>query len=490
MKHLLCILACSTLLVGCATSRLPSSPDAHLRPAYHFTPPKQWMNDPNGLVYHQGEYHLFYQFYPDSNVWGPMHWGHAVSPDMVHWQHLPIALYPDSLGYIFSGSAVVDWNNTSGFGKSGQPPLVAMFTYFDIQKERAKRPDHQSQAIAYSTDRGRTWTKYARNPVIPNPGSQRDFRDPKLLWHENSRKWVMTLAIGDHVEFWGSPDLKTWAQLSQFGGDLGAHGGVWECPDLFPMTVTASGASAKPEIKWVLLVSINPGHPNSGSGTQYFVGDFDGRNFVPDPAFAAEVPAGRGMWLDWGRDNYAGVTWSDVPKADGRRLFLGWMSNWDYAQQVPTYAWRSANTLPRQLLLRKGKVGYRLSAMPVRELEALRGKQQTWAPRLIDGSLDLNKSGIRPDRSEWSLEIGLGDSPKGEVGVELSNSSGEVYRIGYDATNKQYFSDRMRSGPLGFSEKFATQRHSAPRFSAEKTLRLRLYFDACSAELFADDGEV
>jgi sucrose-6-phosphate hydrolase SacC (GH32 family) len=205
------------------------------RPQFHFSPPEKWMNDPNGMVYYDGEYHLFYQHYPDSNVWGPMHWGHAASRDMIHWEHLPIALYPDTLGYIFSGSAVVDRNNTSGFGRDGRPPLVAIYTYHDMPGEKAGRPDYQSQAIAYSTDKGRTWTKYAGNPVIPNPLKNKDFRDPKVFWHEPSARWVMALAAFDHIEFWTSPDLKKWQHRSDFGRGLGEHDGVWECPDLFAL---------------------------------------------------------------------------------------------------------------------------------------------------------------------------------------------------------------------------------------------------------------
>ncbi len=211
------------------------------RPQFHFSPEQMWMNDPNGMVFLDGEYHLFYQYYPDSTVWGPMHWGHAVSSDMVHWQHLPIALYPDTLGYIFSGSAVVDWNNTSGFGSTEKPPLVAIFTHHLMEGEKAGRTDYQHQSIAYSTDKGRTWMKYEGNPVLPNTRKIKDFRDPKVMWDEGSKQWVMALAVLDHVEFWGSPDLKKWAHLSDFGKEFGSHGGVWECPDLFPITVEATG---------------------------------------------------------------------------------------------------------------------------------------------------------------------------------------------------------------------------------------------------------
>lgn len=454
------------------------------RPKLHFSPPSKWMNDPNGMVYHEGEYHLFYQYYPDSTVWGPMHWGHAVSKDLVHWMHLPIALYPDSLGYIFSGSAVVDRNNTSGFGKNGRVPLVAIFTYHNMAGEKAGRSDFQSQGIAWSLDNGRTWTKYAGNPVIPNPGNVRDFRDPKVLWDDDSGQWVMVFAVGDHVNFWGSKNLKNWQHLSDFGKDRGAHGGVWECPDLFPIQVEGTG-----EQKWVLLVSINPGAPNGGSGTQYFVGNFDGKNFTPDPDFSQSTQKGRAVWLDYGRDNYAGVTWSDVPKKDGRRLFLGWMSNWDYATVVPTAAWRSAMTVPRTLQLKKTEEGYRLFSMPVHELEKLRNGKMTLPEREVSGNLELN---LLPAFSENPLEFNLefepGASANPRFGIELYNKKGERYRIGYDAAGKQFFSDRTQAGDHAFSPKFAVKSHTAPRLSTDKIIRLQILVDVASAETFADGG--
>lgn len=479
----------SFLLAACQSPERPGKNKSGAyrephRPQFHFTPPAKWMNDPNGMVFYDGEYHLFYQHYPDSNVWGPMHWGHAVSRDMVHWEHLPIALYPDSLGYIFSGSAVVDWNNTSGFGRDSKPPLVAIFTYHNMPAEKAGRQDFQYQGIAYSNDRGRSWTKYAGNPVIPNTGNIRDFRDPKVIWDEQSKQWVMVFAAYDHVKFWGSKDLKKWEHLSDFGKDRGSHGGVWECPDLFPVRVAGSD-----ETKWVLLLSINPGGPNGGSATQYFVGHFDGKNFTLDPAFEPSVTSEKAVWLDYGRDNYAGVTWSDIPKADGRRLFMGWMSNWDYAQVVPTEAWRSAMTLPRSLELRKTVAGYRLFAQPVRELASLRTDARTLEPGPITGALDLTqKTGLPPAQMELALEFEPLPGEPADFGVELSNSKGERYRIGYNAAAGQFYSDRTRAGRHGFSEKFGAAVHTAPRLSNDKTVRFHLFFDAASAELFADGG--
>jgi fructan beta-fructosidase len=493
INTLLFLLVSTILLYSCQGQQKPvpvtapvtqSGYDEQYRPQFHFSPPQQWMNDPNGMVYFDGEYHLFYQHYPDSNVWGPMHWAHAISKDMVHWENLPIALFPDSLGYIFSGSAVVDRNNTSGFGENGQPPLVAMFTYHDMAGEKAGRKDYQSQAIAYSNDRGRTWKKYSGNPVLPNPGNVKDIRDPKLIWDNSSQQWVVTLAVGDHVEFWGSPNLKNWSHLSNFGKEYGGHGGVWECPDLFPVQVDAST-----DKKWVLIVNINPGAPNGGSGTQYFIGNFDGKNFVMDPSFAKNVEKGNGVWLDYGKDNYAGVTWSDVLESDGRRLLLGWMSNWEYATVVPTKAWRSACTVPRALILKNTPEGYRLSSQPVKELESLRAISFIQSETTIAGSLDLtSKTGFSPAQSEWILDFDISEAPKANLGVELSNTKGEIYRIGFDAAKHQFYSDRTQSGDHSFSTTFASGIHTAPRTATDKTVQLHLFFDVSSAELFADGG--
>lgn len=455
--------------------------DPH-RPQFHFSPATGWMNDPNGMVFYEGEYHLFYQFYPDATVWGPMHWAHAVSKDMVHWEHLPIALYPDSLGYIFSGSAVVDWNNRSGFGKAGKPPLVAIYTYHDMIAEKAGRKGYQSQATAYSNDRGRSWTKYSGNPVITNTELLPDFRDPKVIWHETSQQWVLALAVKDHLQLWGSKDLKNWEYLSDFGKTSGTHKGVWECPDLFPMSVNG-------QEKWVLLLNINPGGPTGGSGTQYFVGQFDGKNFSLDPDFAPSVSNEKAVWLDYGSDNYAGVTWSDVPKSDGRRLFMGWMSNWDYATVVPTQLWRSAMTLPRTLELKKTPAGYRVFSQPVQELKKLRQRTYSLENIALNGTLELSeKLGFTPTLSEVTLEIELPENGSGEFGIEISSSQNERYRVGYNFAKKAFFSDRQQAGEASFSNKFLSGVHFAPRILEGRKLSMHVFFDAASAELFADQG--
>jgi fructan beta-fructosidase len=485
-RCLLATLALAGLLAGGACDR-PDAPVAYTerhRPRFHFTPPSMWMNDPNGMVYYGGEYHLFYQHYPEDGVWGPMHWGHAVSRDLVRWEHLPIALFPDELGYIFSGSAVVDWDNTSGFGAGDQPPLIAIFTYHDPKRRERDTNDHETQGIAYSTDRGRTWTKYDGNPVLENRAREPDFRDPKVFWHAPTESWVMVLSVRDHVELWSSPDLKAWSRLSAFGEGVGAHGGTWECPDLFPLRAEASG-----ETKWVLIQNLNPGGPQGGSGTQYFVGDFDGRTFALDPRFEETLRSEPAVWLDWGRDNYAGVTWSDIPADDGRRIFIGWMSNWDYAQEVPTAPWRSAMTVPRTLRLVETDSGYRLLSEPVAELETLRRESVSLAGRRVAGQVDIGAElGFSPSVSDVELEFDLERSDASAFGVTLTNDAGERYRIGYDASRDVFVSDRTRAGDSSFSDEFAARVHEAPRQARAARLRLRLLLDVASVELFADGG--
>lgn len=458
------------------------------RPQFHFSPDSMWMNDPNGMVYYEGEYHLFYQHYPDSNVWGPMHWGHAVSEDLVHWAHLPIALYPDSLGYIFSGSAVIDWNNTSGLGQSGKPPMIAIFTHHDPEGEKAGRDDFQYQSLAYSLDKGRNWTKYEGNPVLPNPGIK-DFRDPKVFWHEGTERWVMILAVGDHVQLYSSPDLIAWAYQSDFGKGIGGQGGVWECPDLFPLRVDGSG-----ETMWVLLLSINPGGPNSGSATQYFLGNFDGSAFTMDPAFAEKVAAdtlsGNPYWVDFGRDNYAGVSWSDLPKADGRRVFIGWMSNWDYANVVPTQRWRSAMTVPRTLTLRNTSDGVRLFSQPVEELSKIKAEPREIPPQQVAQSLNLSAL-LDEASATLSLKLQLawaeGEQPE-EIAVVLSNTEGEAMRFGL--AGDTFFTDRRQAGKTGFEPRFAKARPTAHRWRTASTLDIEALIDVASVEFFADGGGV
>jgi fructan beta-fructosidase len=435
------------------------------RPQVHFSPKEKWTNDPNGMLYYKGTYHLFFQYYPDSTVWGPMHWGHATSTDLIHWQQKPIALYPDSLGYIFSGSAVVDYNNTSGFGKNGKVPLVAIFTHHDPKGEKEKRNDFQNQSLAYSLDEGKTWTKYVGNPVLKNPGIV-DFRDPKVMWYEPGKKWVMTLATKDRITFYSSPDLKSWKKESEFGKDAGAHGGVWECPDLFPLDNNGKKI-------WVLIVNLNPGGPNKGSATQYFLGDFDGNKFTSNSTDT--------KWLDYGPDEYAGITWSNT---GNKKIFLGWMSNWLYANVVPTVRWRNAMTIPRELHIKQVGKDMFVTSEPVYELGKIQSTPISKGNFTVIKNYDLSaltRKIIFPCRINFSLE------EVKDFSLVLSNDLHEKVIIGYDKKLNRYFIDRSSSGRVDFQNEFAAK-HSAPRLTSNPTMNISLILDESSAELFADNG--
>ena len=452
------------------------------RPNFHFTPKANWMNDPNGMFYLNGTYHLYYQYYPDGNVWGPMHWGHATSTNMIAWEEQPIAIYPDDLGLIFSGSAVVDVNNTSGFGKDGIVPIVAMYTYHNMKGEQAGDLDFQTQAIAYSLDEGMTWVKYDKNPVIPNSGIK-DFRDPKVIWDVDHSKWIMTLAAGDKVLFYSSLNLREWILESSFGAAFGQHDGMWECPDLFPIKV-----SGQDETKWVLLVSINPAAPNGGSGTQYFVGDFDGQKFTLDTDFKQQLQQDSAVWLDYGRDNYAGVTWSNIPKKDGRKLFIGWMSNWEYARDVPTETWRSAMTIPRELKLKKNEKEFVLSSAPVLELSKYVSKtivKETL--RVNNQKTIITKSEIDLSRVRIQLEMNHLKSDKYDF--TFQNSFGDRLSFGIDNIKKQYYLNRQNSGKVTFSDKFANTISKAPIKNPSNMLKIEVLVDKTSIEVFYNDGE-
>ncbi|MGY3053705.1 fructan beta-fructosidase [Pedobacter sp. UYEF25] len=430
------------------------------RPQVHFSPAAHWINDPNGMVYFKGIYHLFFQYYPAGTTWGPMHWGHAISKDLVQWKELPIALYPDSLGYIFSGSAVVDSNNTSGFGKNGKIPLVAIFTHHDPKGEKAGKNDFENQSIAYSLDEGNTWTKYTGNPVLKNPGI-RDFRDPKVMWYAEEKKWIMTLATLDHITFFSSTNLKEWKKESAFGKEIGAHGGVWECPDLFPLKLNG-------KTYWVLVVNLNPGGPNGGSATQYFVGNFDGNKFT---AIDNEI-----RWIDYGPDEYAGITWSNT---GSRKIFLGWMSNWQYANQVPTEKWRNAMTIPRELGLKKVDGKILVTSNPVRALDGMK-----LAPVKLINNIAIGKK-IKVGSGQFVLKFNV--TRLNDYSIILSNNLGETLTIRYDRAKKQYFIDRSKSGKIDFNPEFA-KTASAPRLTNVSSSNIELVVDASSIELFADNG--
>lgn len=439
------------------------------RGIYHFSPKEKWMNDPNGMVFFKGEYHLFYQHHPFGTTWGPMHWGHAVTKDLVTWEELPVALSPDEHGMIFSGSAVVDWNNTSGFFDD-EPGLVAIFTH---HLEVPNGNPIQRQSLAYSKDNGRTWIKYEGNPVLEHE-SIVDFRDPKVFWHEQTKGWVMIVACGQTVCLYRSPNLKDWTLGSEFGAGIGSHDGVWECPDLFPLAVNGD---AKQE-KWVMLVSIGADPAfKEGSRTQYFTGDFDGSTFVPDDASHTV------RWIDHGRDNYAGVSWSDIPAEDGRRLFMGWMSNWMYANQTPTEGYRGAMTIARELTLEMRNGEVTLIQRPARELEQARTPILTLQDVSIrEANAQLNALQLVHYEieakwvSEFSVQFALRSNASNQTVVGIDASQGEVYV------------DRSRSGIVGFHEHFVG-RHAASVQAVDGVQHLRIYVDSSSVEVFAHDGQ-
>lgn len=431
------------------------------RPSYHFSTSYGWINDPNGMVYYDGEYHLYYQYNPYGSRWGNMHWGHAVSEDLVSWEHIPFALAPDSLGTIFSGSAVIDKKNTSGFGKDA---LVAIYT-------SAGRS--QTQSIAYSSDRGRTFTKYDGNPILSDL-KYPDFRDPKVIWHEESSKWIMALATGQTITFYSSEDLKEWDRLSEFGEGIGSHDGVWECPDLF--TLDFNGAT-----KWILIVSINPGGPNGGSATQYFIGDFDGTNFIPD-----NLPYP--IWLDYGRDNYAGVTWSNIDESDGRRLFIGWMSNWDYANDVPQVNFRGAMTLPRELKLVHNGNHLIVANPPVEEVNSLRGEVRQIDMFTVEETYEIENL-TNENNGTFELEMNVDTGSSEYFTLELRNDKEEKIIFNFDLENGIFSVDRSLSGIVDFNNNFANKNSEAAMLK-KKSYDIRLFVDKASTEIFIDNGEI
>ena len=435
------------------------------RPAFHFTPPTAWLNDPNGMVYYDGEYHLFYQYHPDDTVWGPMHWGHAVSTDLVNWQHLPIALEPDELGMIFSGSAVIDWHNTAGFGSKA---MIAIYTYHSSDA-------CQSQAIAYSLDKGRTWTKYADNPVIPTPPNIRDFRDPKVLWYSDGHgkgHWVMALAANSAIMFYTSPNLIDWQAAGSFGFGQGATDGVWETPDLFKLPIAGTAES-----RWVLTVGIGDNAPAGGSGMQYFIGQFNGHTFINDN------PRTTVLWADYGADFYAAQSWSNAP--DDRRIWLAWLNNWPYANQIPTSTWRGTMTIPRELRLVQTKEGLRLGQTAVPELAQLRQNAQRWQNIVVTPGLAFVPR-VYGDQLEIIAEIEI-PTEASNVGIRLRVGDGEATVVGYAPRSGTLFVDRTKSGQSSFNDQFA-RIHTAAAEPADGTLKLHIFVDRSSIELFANEG--
>ena len=453
------------------------------RPNFHFSPRNNWMNDPNGMFFYKGNYHLYFQHNPYSNVWGPMHWGHALSKDLINWEEQPIAIFPDDLGTIFSGSAVVDLKNTSGFGSIENPPIVAIYTNHNAQKEKEGSKLFQSQSIAYSLDEGQTWTKYNGNPVIENPGI-RDFRDPKVIWFEKEQKWILILAASQQTKFYQSKDLKNWEYLSSFGEGIGNHDGVWECPDLIELYVEGTSKS-----KWVHLVSINPGGPNGGSATQYFVGEFDGERFIIDSDFELQMKKEHNFWTDFGKDNYAGVTYNNWRSKRLGVLYQGWMSNWQYAGVVPTLKWRSAMTLPRELSLYLSQDSiYRIRSKDITHFK------ESFIKKVEKENISLNKTTMLLNKDELDLtrakiELEISNMEEVKYTFITSNNNGDFLTFGYDHKEKQFFIDRSNSGVVEFSENFALKPSIAPRFRKDDNLKINFILDKTSVELFYDEGE-
>lgn len=433
------------------------------RPVYHHTPAYGWMNDPNGMFYKDGVYHLYFQYNPYGAVWGNMHWGHSTSTDLMHWKFEGCAIVPDAWGAIFSGSCVVDHENTAGFGKEA---VVAFYT----SAKSTPWGDIQMQSMAYSLDNGKTFTKYEGNPILTS--SEKDFRDPKVFWYAPGKHWVMILAVGQHMEIYSSVNLKEWKKESEFGAMQGAHGGVWECPDLVEIPVEGTR-----EKKWVLICNLNPGGPFGGSAAQYFVGSFDGKKFVNESPTQTK-------WMDWGKDNYATVTWNNAP--DGRCIALGWMSNWQYANNVPTRQYRSANTLARDLMLyREGQELY-LKSTPSSEVKKARGKKVSIPSFKVSEKHEMVNL-FEEKQGAYEVEIVIQNTGASKIAFCLLNDKGEKVSMYYDLNRKQFVMDRSESGKIDFSKDFPAV--TVAPANVDKELTLRLFVDRSSIEAFGEDGK-
>lgn len=460
------------------------------RPIYHHTPAYGWMNDANGLVYKDGEYHLYFQYNPYGSKWGNMHWGHSVSKDLVHWTHEQPAIARDTMGHIFSGSCVVDHNNTAGFGKD------AIIVFYTSHKGLPGNHQRQQQCIAYSLDNGRTYTKYEGNPVVTPFDGLENFRDPKVFWYAPQNKWVMIVSADKNMRFYESKDLKKWSYMSEWGAGYGPQPNQFECPDFFEMAVDGNAQHKK----WVMIVNINPGFVYGGSGTMYFVGQFDGHKFTCDTA-PNDV-----KWLDWGKDHYATVTYSNTP---GRIIAMPWMSNWQYANLTPTQQFRSQNALPRELKLYTADKGELLvSAAPVKETKALRNKATDL------GSFEGEKQAKIDNEGAFELDFDLQAGTADKCGVEFANAKGEKVSIYYDVKAQRFVMDRAESGITEFGNKVEPHQldnaQSLKRYK-EVTVNyhnafalgtwapvpvkadahhVQIFVDKSSVELFVDGGRI
>ncbi|HEV7351055.1 glycoside hydrolase family 32 protein [Telluribacter sp.] len=454
MRRTASFIAFLLLLQLCAEAQSTLLNEPH-RPQYHFSPRVNWINDPNGLLYHQGEYHLFYQYNPFGQRWGHMTWGHAVSRDLVQWEELPPAIPEENGIMIFSGSAVMDFTNSTGFGKNGQVPMVAIYT--------GHQQNRQSQHLAYSLDNGRTWTKYDKNPVLDL--EKKDFRDPNVFWHAASGQWVMSVVIPEEqkVLFYNSKNLTAWNKTGEFQV-LNDKLGIWECPSLLEVPVEGT-----PGKKWVLLQSIGNGSVAGGSGMLYFVGEFDGKSFKPQDRQL--------RYVDYGKDYYAAIHYNHLSSP----VTVGWMNNWQYANDLPVSPWKGAMSLPRELSLAKKGNTYELRQQPVAELQKLRQP-----PLVLEGMTAASLSRALSGLNTTTLELKIEAEPKDFV-VKLRKGDGEETLLGYDAAKRELYLDRTRSGHVQFHKDFPA-RFAAPLPAADGKIKLHVFLDRSSVEVFANDG--
>ena len=464
------------------SDQFDSSNREKFRPAYHFSPAWGWMNDPNGMVYKDGEYHLFYQYNPYGSMWGNMHWGHAISKDLIHWEHQPVAIAPDALGTIFSGSCVVDKDNTAGFGAGA---IVAFYT---------SASDRQVQSMAYSLDNGRTFKKYDRNPILTS--TQRDFRDPKVFWYAPESKWVMIVSADKEMRFYDSHNLKDWNYLSSFGEGYGVQPCQFECPDMVELPVDGDINHKK----WALIVNVNPGCYFGGSATQYFIGDFDGTKFICD-----NLPNVT-KWLDWGKDHYATVCFSNT---GDRVVAVPWMSNWQYCNIVPTRQFRSANALPRELGLYTQDNDIYLSAAPVAETKNLRKESKDVPSFTVDKDYHI-ESLLTDNEGAYELSLNIIAGKAEIMGFSLFNDKGEKVDIYLNLPEKKLVMDRTKSGIVDFgknSSPHEIEAHDRRKTTSinyiddfalatwapiqkENEYKLDVFVDKCSVEIFLDGGKI
>ena len=441
----------------------PPAPTSHLRPSLHFSPRTDWINDPNGLVYHRGEYHLFFQHNPLGNKWGHMSWGHAVSKDLLRWQQLSIAI-PEDSAYIYSGCVIPDPQNRSGLF-TGPNGLVAIYTA-DYHGQG------EEQHLAYSADDGRTWTKYEANPVLAMPG-EKNFRDPNIIFHPATDQWVMSVALPEQrkVQFYGSKTLKEWQLLSEFGG-YGDRRKIWECPAL--MEVPIEGQPG--QNKWVLLLSGGGPFADDYTGMQYFIGDFDGNDFTLGADTATH-------YLDYGKDFYAAIPYHYTP--EGRKVIVGWMANWKYAADMPTSPWRGQMSLPRELMVRQTPQGLRLVQRPVQELFKRSRQTGQFRDLALSPSLKFENNATLESGTYW-IETELDVPPGGYVEFGLFEGGGKSARLRYDAVTETLSFDRTNAG-IDFDASFrSVEKVKVPML--EGRVRLLIVVDKLSVEVFASDG--